>query len=156
MENIDTGACLQFLKDQGAFDTRHSGRTLGLHLTGTCQVLISWQCPTHWCFAGMFHSIYGTAFFTKQTTSFSDRQIIRNLIGIRAEQIVYNFCKLSSNRIEAILDSEYNDMEKMELFTLISANRVEIGRLPVNFIPYIDYLQIKTIDKMIEYNANFN
>src|SRR3546814_18378901 len=48
--------------------------------------------PQTICLAGLFHSIYGTAHFRHATLPFSQRRVVKNLIGAEAEALAYLFC----------------------------------------------------------------
>jgi hypothetical protein len=47
-------------------------------------------CSEDVCLAGLYHSIYGTNFFTVSTTT--DRIKIKEVIGSRAEELAWIFC----------------------------------------------------------------
>ena len=64
----------------------------------------------------MFHSVYGTTYFKPKMTQ--DREVVRSLIGERAENLVYLFCNMDrprKNNIELIQDDEVReDLLKIE------------------------------------------
>jgi hypothetical protein len=72
--------------------TPHSGRHLIDHLVGVYRLLESWGNASEVCRAGLFHSIYGTNIFDVKSAPFSDRAIIREAIGERAERLAFLFC----------------------------------------------------------------
>jgi hypothetical protein len=78
----------------GADKPKHSGRTLYMHLHGTHELLEAWGNDADVCAAGMFHSIYGTNKFKTQVVPITDRQEVRDLIGLRAEKLCYLFCSI--------------------------------------------------------------
>lgn len=85
-----------FLKTVGAFQTRHSGKTLGHHLLGTYALLADAGCDEETCLAGGLHSIYGTDRFQHQTCDpAADHQRIAALFGKRAEELAYLFYETS-------------------------------------------------------------
>ena len=86
------------LEELGAHLTSHSRRTLLEHLTGTHDLLAQWGNPPWLCAAGLFHSIYGTYIFDKRSADLSMRVRIREVIGSRAEQLVYLFCASDRSR----------------------------------------------------------
>ena len=49
-------------------------------------------CSDDLCNAGLFHSFYGTEFFNPKLEV--DRLKLVDIIGYKAEQIVYDFCQL--------------------------------------------------------------
>lgn len=80
------------LEELGAHVTSHSRRTLMAHLRGTRDLLEEWGNPPAICAAGLFHSIYGTYAFDKQSADLSMREKIRDAIGPEAELLVFVFC----------------------------------------------------------------
>ena len=68
------------------------------------------------CFAGLFHSIYGTKYFRHETTS--DRNSIRKLIGERAERLAWKFCELDRNNFD------WGDEDASDLYAIMEANKV--------------------------------
>ena len=83
---------IALLEQLGAHVTSHSRRTLIEHLRGTHHLLEEWGNPPHVCAAGLFHSVYGTYVFDKQSADMSMRERIREVIGGDAEWLVYVFC----------------------------------------------------------------
>lgn len=77
----------------------HSGTTLFEHLYGTYKILKSHGADETTCLAGLFHSVYGTEYYNRFRI---DREQIRDIIGIEAENVVYAFCNLK-NRDEELL-----------------------------------------------------
>ncbi len=73
-------------------EAAHSGGTLLAHLTATCGLLEDWGNPPEVCVAGLFHSIYGTQYYRKQSADLSERERIRKAIGDDAEDLAYLFC----------------------------------------------------------------
>lgn len=67
----------------------HNGKSFFQHLVGVYDKLRYWQCDEDICFAGLFHSIYGNEIF--KTVVEKDRNIIKDLIGNKAENLVYLF-----------------------------------------------------------------
>jgi hypothetical protein len=76
----------------GTGETWHYGTTLLEHLHGTREILKRWGARDALCLAGLFHSIYGTAYFETKTADLARRDEIRRLIGEEAEALVYLFC----------------------------------------------------------------
>lgn len=83
---------IALLEALGAHVTSHSRRTLMAHLQGTHDLLEAWGNPPAICVAGLFHSIYGTYAFEKQSADLNMRARIRDVIGPEAELLVYFFC----------------------------------------------------------------
>lgn len=80
------------LEELDAHVTSHSRRTLLEHLQGTHDLLVEWENPPHICVAGLFHSVYGTYAFDKQSADLGMREQIRDVIGAKAERLVHLFC----------------------------------------------------------------
>jgi hypothetical protein len=85
---------LAWLSKHGANSTPHSGRTLLTHLKNTYLILEKSGHPESICRAGLFHSVYGTQYFKKQTLKFQERKALQVLIGEEAENLAWLFCTL--------------------------------------------------------------
>lgn len=73
----------------------HSAGSFLGHLFGVHEILVAWGCAPTVCTAGLFHSTYGTEFYTASIFDFGDRQKLRDLIGTEAEALVYAFGRMS-------------------------------------------------------------
>lgn len=89
---------LRVLLRSGAMQTAHSGRTLFDHLLGTYNMLFHWGQPQAVCLAGLFHSIYGTNAFLRQSLQASQRAELQAVIGIEAEALAWLFCNIDRPR----------------------------------------------------------
>lgn len=78
---------------------RHGGGNFMKHLFGVHQILVAWGCTPDVCTAGLFHSTYGTEFYPASLFDFSDRQKLRELIGLEAEALVYAFGRVSRSQL---------------------------------------------------------
>ena len=85
-------AHLDLLHALGADDNPHTMRTLTAHLVGTAELLAAWGNPEPVCTAGLFHSIYGTQYYKRQTAGLDKRQMIASHIGAEAEELAWLFC----------------------------------------------------------------
>ena len=83
---------LALLKELSTDAASHSGRTLLEHLTGTHDLLEAWRNSQDVCLGGLFHSIYGTAYYRLESTSLERRPEVAAVIGERAETLAYLFC----------------------------------------------------------------
>jgi len=81
------GERLRFLEDAGAGSVPHSRRTLLDHLVGVRGLLDAWRSRPALLDAGLFHSTYGTEFFSGLVPA-QERDGLRALIGDEAERIV--------------------------------------------------------------------
>ena len=83
---------IAMLKELDAHVTPHSRRTLFDHLQGTYRLLGQWDNDPVICVAGLFHSIYGTYIFEKQSADLRMRERISDVIGVESERLVHLFC----------------------------------------------------------------
>lgn len=117
---------IQFLKDCGADLCRHSGGTLLEHLVGTRDILKKQGAPEYLQDAGLFHSVYGTAYYMPEEGISTSREEIQKLIGIQAEEIAYWYCVLQAPRITEIV--KFEGQLKEDLLWLDLANNEEMQR----------------------------
>src|SRR5262245_18723471 len=80
------------LEHYGTATAPHIGGSLRDHLIGTFELLKSWGNDEAVCLAGLFHSIYGTEIYTRESAPLGERDAIRRAIGDRAEELAYLFC----------------------------------------------------------------
>ena len=101
-----TSTKINFLKEAGTESMPHRNQSLFEHLVGVRDKLKTMGADDHVQDAGLFHSIYGTDSYKHQTTN--DRQKVKELIGERAELLVYMFCTMPRPRAQSfgeIVDS---------------------------------------------------
>lgn len=115
---------IDFLESIGCGETEHSGRTLLEHLIGTYKILDEGFAPLHVCDAGLFHSVYGTAYFKPKTISLDNRDIVKNIIGEDAENLVFMFCSIPTPRFNNIMSLQDGQLRD-ELLMIEDANREE-------------------------------
>lgn len=89
---------IALLESLDAHVTSHSRGTLLEHLKGTHDLLAAWGNEPDVCVAGLFHSIYGTYVFDKQSADLGMRDTIRAGIGADAERLVHLFCVTDRRR----------------------------------------------------------
>jgi|TARA_B110000285_G_C14780253_1_gene448161 hypothetical protein len=117
---------IDYLKDIGCDKQQHSGnRNLLHHLVGVSVLLSERGCSDDLCKAGLFHSIYGTIIFKPKMVSLEDRDKIKDLIGVWAETLVYEFSMLPKDRIGAIKKLDVGDPLRIDLLDLVHANSDE-------------------------------
>lgn len=149
-----------FLRDRTA-GIKHSGRTLYDHLKGTYDLLSGMEALEHVRLAGLFHSIYGTNVF--RTQAVSDRNEVREVIGHRAERLVYIFC--SCNRPRELIDASHRDshtvvdrhdgkvitltpQDMCDLLTIEYANLTEQNSMQL--VPQVRDAWLRVKDEMLE------
>lgn len=92
-----------FLVEQGCFESKHSGESLGNHLINTYRVLHAIGVREPVALAGGLHSIYGTNAFKRMTVS--DRATILLRFGAEVERLVFLFHRLERPKaLEAVPD----------------------------------------------------
>lgn len=91
---------LEFLRRHGADAIGHSERSLLAHLLGIRALLMSWGAGAHLLDAGLFHSVYGTESFRRPAIPDSDRSRVRDLIGDKAERLVWLYCRVQRGHFE--------------------------------------------------------
>jgi len=84
-------AALDFIYNM-TYNTPHSGATLFEHLSETYEIMKTMEFPRYVCLAGLYHSVYDTEFFNAGLNISRDQ--VTNLIGKKAEELVYQFCTL--------------------------------------------------------------
>lgn len=79
----------QFLLEHGAGRLRHPGGTLYDHVTRVADLLAEWEAAEEVQAAGLCHACYGTDAYATALLSLVERPVLRELIGPRAESLVY-------------------------------------------------------------------
>jgi hypothetical protein len=108
--------CINYLIQKKTNTIPHSKSNLFNHLVGTYNILRKWNCSEDICFAGLLHSIYGNEFFT--ITVENERQVIKELIGEKAEELVYLFNQDRNINKDTSLISFANSLEQI-FFTVL-------------------------------------
>ncbi|KAG6041155.1 hypothetical protein E4U41_005793 [Claviceps citrina] len=91
-----------FLQALTSAEEYHGDKSFYQHLLNVYTFLRSQSLPDEVCNAGLFHSVYGTEnyhFRSEQVT----REVVRGYIGQYAEELVFLFCGLRSDRFGCIL-----------------------------------------------------
>ena len=83
--------CVNYLVSKKTQQIPHYKKNLFQHLINVYDKLREWKCDEDVCYAGLFHSIYGNEYFKEQVEK--DRNVIKNLIGEKAENLVYSYNK---------------------------------------------------------------
>lgn len=109
---------IEFVKKK-TISIPHSGTTLFNHLYNTFIILKQHGCDTELCLAGLCHSIYGTEFYER--IKIDNREILREIIGSKAEDIVFRFCSLNDRDAE-LLNPTFVDSD---LVHIAYANLIE-------------------------------
>ena len=75
--------CINYLVSKKTQEVSHHNKSLFQHLVNVYNKLRKWECEEDLCYAGLFYSIYD-----KIET---DRSVIKNLIGPKAESLIYQY-----------------------------------------------------------------
>ena len=110
---------IEFLRNLGCDEINHTNQTLLEHLIGVYKLLKSWNAPEYIQDAGLFHSVYGTSYF--KPVILIDREVVKNIIGIHAEALVFIFCFLPHPRAQEISNIK-NEQVKQDLLLIYRAN----------------------------------
>jgi SM-20-related protein len=128
---------MDFLRSHPGIKMRHSEGTLFNHLEGVYNILKRWECSPSLCYAGLFHSVYGTENFRRQAIPMSARPSVAAVIGAEAEELAFQFCVLNTRafvgEIEMIASSAGPQKDhagqltssQSDLLTLFVANWIE-------------------------------
>lgn len=83
--------CINYLISKKTQNIPHHNKSFFKHLVNVYDKLRYWNCSEDICFAGLFHSIYGNTSFNLSIEK--DRNVIKDLIGEKAENLVYLYNK---------------------------------------------------------------
>lgn len=109
----------KYLVDVGAAQLPHAGQKYIDHNVGVYYALKTWGCYAEVCDAGFLHSIYGTERFNAFKVATSDRPVIRDLIGARAEALVYLNCTMERKDFdEFVLSDVPKEAQDRDLMTI--------------------------------------
>ncbi|MET8090739.1 DUF6817 domain-containing protein [Micromonospora sp. NPDC005220] len=78
-----------WLRRHGAEQIAHPGGTLYAHLCRVSERLAALGCGPDVQAAGLTHAVYGTDGFDRTLLDRADRAVLRDLVGVDAEEIVY-------------------------------------------------------------------
>lgn len=107
----------------------HSNSNFFNHLKNVYELLVQMKQPDYICDAGLYHSIYGTSYFSSESSEYVSEDRVKTLIGDKAESLVKMFCTLNP-RTQEIFNMSKSDTKK-ELLIIEFANLYEqIDRKP--------------------------
>lgn len=113
------------------------------HLLGVQAVLRTWGADEELCKAALFHSLYGTEGYQGFKLPLSERSRLRALIGPRAERLVWIFCMVERESVDATLFLPEAQLEYK--FTA----RGELGRFTIQLRgreEWLDFLELTLAD----------
>jgi len=127
--------CINYLLDQKTNLIPHGNKSFFDHLLGTYNLLKKTGQEEDICFAGLFHSIYGNDVFDKKTET--DREKIKELIGPKAEELVWTFNSTPRTELEK------NNTPEMKM--LLLCNKLEQNTLFEIYDNLFDYQTLDTL-----------
>ncbi len=127
--------CVKYLISKNTQSIPHNDKTFFDHLNNVYNLLKKVKAPKHVCSAGLFHSIYGNDIFNLPIEK--DREIIKSLIGKKAEQLVFTF---NNTPREKLIKNKNKDIQ-----TLITFNELDQNIL---FKQYDDVLSSSVINDL--------
>jgi hypothetical protein len=78
-----------WLRQHGAEEIAHPGGTLYAHLSRVHDRIREHGLDVHLQLAGLAHAVYGTDGFATALTDLTDRATVRELVGARAEALIF-------------------------------------------------------------------
>lgn len=118
--NPDLPSLLKILQSRGAGECYHKHGTFYEHLLHVYRILKLWGCPESVCLFGLFHSSYSNSYVNLAIFEPNvDRQIVRDLIGEEAEELVQIFCIVP--RQQLIFDYLLDKVSDQELTEALSS-----------------------------------
>lgn len=115
---------IKILEHIGAFDMKHSGRTLGDHLLNTMEILYKNGAPEIVCIASAFHSVYGTNAYVNNAISHTERDKYKDILGEDVENLVYLFS--IANRPKGF--------ESGEVYNFYNGEKILIGDVDLYYL----------------------
>lgn len=137
------------LAEFGATGFDHITGPLIDHLRGTQALLREWSASAELQDAGLYHAAYGTSGFEQGFVSLGQRGEIGKIIGVIAEEIVYQYCACDREDYFAKVGREkfpefvnrftgecyfLNELALQRFCELTAANEVEIAMADADFL----------------------
>lgn len=91
-----------------AGDFKHLSGSLEDHLNKTRDLLSDWAASDELKDAGLYHAAYGTAGFESAMVDTSQRIKVVEIIGERAENIVYTYCACDRTIVWPFVDGSHS------------------------------------------------
>jgi Domain of unknown function (DUF6817) len=116
---------LAFLAAQGADALDHSEADLLSHLLGVQGLLQQWGAREAVCDAGLFHSVYGTEYFTEIAVSLALRPKVQALIGDEAEALAHAFATMHR---ETLYDNLFDGRTEYAIRSRLTEETIPLTR----------------------------
>jgi hypothetical protein len=114
-----------FLTGRGARELAHPGGTLYEHLVRVADLLAGWGADIDLQAAGLCHACYGTDGYPHALLALSDRPVLADLIGTRAESLVYLYGSCDRDAVYPALETagpvSFRDRFTGQMLTLSEA-----------------------------------
>jgi len=91
-----------FFKEVGAADVGHTNKSYLAHCIGVHNDLKKWGGDEELCRAALYHSMYGTELFQDFALPIGRRDEVAEMIGERAEYLVYVNCAMQRDTFDAL------------------------------------------------------
>lgn len=121
----------------------HSKGSFWEHLYNTGLLLWKMGEPKYICDAGLYHAIYDTYYYKAGLNI--NRSQVKNLIGKKAENLVYIFCTLKDGRNTLLKKNNLPKDIHLDLLKIEYANVIEQNRKPDNKKELIKKLNYKIV-----------
>jgi len=99
-------AAVLFMQSKKADNMPHSDSDLLSHLRDTADLLESWGNSEDICLAGLCHAVYGTEGFKNSMLDISEREILVQIIGEAAEELVYFYASAERDSFSPSINRE--------------------------------------------------
>jgi len=143
-------ATVSFLKSIGTQNVDHSDDGLLSHLEATSDLLRRWGNSDDICLAGLCHAVYGTDGFETALLDIAQRDEVKAVIGVVAEEFVYFYASCDRQFFYPLIgqtplrfrdrfrQTEFEPAEDMicACLELLLANDVEIAYREGRFLDY--------------------
>ena len=105
-------------------DEHHGNDYFISHCMGVYTILKQMGSPIEICLAGLYHSVYGTEYFTPVTHI--TKQTLIEYIGERSENLVSIFCSLKDRDISILKNlNNYDERKRKDLLYVNYANLID-------------------------------
>lgn len=118
-----------FLHAHGAATAGHGVTSLIAHLQGVSSLLVQYGARPALCDAGLFHSVYGTESYTRQTIPDALRPQVAALVGAEAERIARLFGVMEKESFYALLEAGEGAIRHRQTGESIAVSRQDMADL---------------------------
>jgi len=118
----------KFLLSLGTDEVTHTGGDFLHHLQSVQNLLEKNGADLDMSRAGLFHSIYGTQGFQDFSLPFSERPLIKDLIGERAEFVAFCNCVMNRETFDEALAQAVTEGESFTIENREDKSSIELSR----------------------------